>query len=63
MFKKKIYRGVFDNIIVIAPSNSLKSLKNSPFDELDADKVYNELDYETLETIYNKINLNIHAQK
>ena len=53
--KRKIYRGVFDNIIVVAPKNSLKSLKNSPFDDLDQDKVYNELDYDTLEKIYNKI--------
>jgi len=53
--KKSIYRNVFDNIIVIMPRNSLKSLKNSPFDGLDDDKVYHELDFETLETIYNKI--------
>lgn len=53
--RKKIYRGVFDNIIVCMPQNSLKSLKNSPFDDLDADKVYHELDYENLERIYNKI--------
>ena len=54
--KKSIYRNVFDNIIVIMPKNSLKSLKNSPFDSLDDDKIYYELDYETLDTIYNKIN-------
>ena len=53
--KRKIYRGVFDNIIVVAPKNSLKSLKKSPFDELDEDKIYNELDYESLEEIYSKI--------
>jgi len=53
--KKSIYRGVFDNIIVVAPKNSLKSLKKNIFENLDEDKIYNDLDYETLETIYDKI--------
>ena len=53
--KKRIYRGVFDNIIVVAPKNSLRSLKKNIFENLDEDKIYNELDYENLDDIYNKI--------
>jgi len=53
--KKSIYRNVFDNIIVVMPKNSMKSLKTNPFENLDDDKVYHDLDYETLENIYGQI--------
>lgn len=53
---KSIYRGVFDNILVVCPKNSLLSLKKNVFETLDDDKIFYDLNYETLENIYEKIN-------
>jgi GTPase SAR1 family protein len=48
---KSIYRGVFDNIIVVAPQTSLLSLQNNIFDDLDDEKIFNELTIDTMQEI------------
>lgn len=48
---KSIYRGVFDNIIVVAPKTSLSSLKTNIFDDLDEEKVFHDLNIDTMDQI------------
>ncbi|CAM9636861.1 unnamed protein product [Heterosigma akashiwo] len=52
---KRMYRGKFDNILVISPQHSLASMKNNIFESLDDDKIKHEMDYETLDHIHDKI--------
>ena len=47
--KPKIYNKVFDHVILVAPPNSIASLKKNPFENLV--HKYPELNYDTLETI------------
>lgn len=50
--KKACYRGVFHNIIVMMPKSSLASLRKNPFHDLDEEKIFHELTYETLNDVY-----------
>lgn len=50
--KKKVYRGVFANIIVFMPLESIRSLKNNPFKDVDEKKVFHELTAENLQEAY-----------
>ncbi len=50
--KKKVYRGVFSNIIVFMPEESQRSLKNNPFKNIDPKKNFDELTAENLEQAY-----------
>lgn len=50
--KKKVYRGVFSNIIVFMPQESQRSLKNNPFKNIDEKKNFDELTAENLEQAY-----------
>jgi hypothetical protein len=53
---KNIYNKVFENIILIMPSLSRKSMKDDIFEkELNPDDMYDDLTAETLEHIYKKI--------
>lgn len=54
MFKSpKYYRGKFDNIHYFTPASSFMSVEKHPFS--GHDKVYHELDPDTLETIYEEL--------
>ena len=54
MFKSpSYYRGKFDNIYYFCPACSMDSISNHPFK--NHDKVYNELNVETLQEIYNEL--------
>jgi hypothetical protein len=54
MFKSKdYYRGKFDNIYYFCPACSMDSISNHPFK--NHDKVYNDLNVETLQDIYNEL--------
>jgi len=54
MFKSKnYYRGKFDNIYYFCPACSMDSINNHPFK--NHDKVYNELNVNTLQEIYNEL--------
>lgn len=50
--KKKVYRGVFSNIIVFMPNESMRSLKNNPFENIDEKKKFDELNAENLQEAY-----------
>ena len=54
MFKsKECYRNKFHNIYYFCPESSMASLKSHPFEKHD--KIYHELDVNTLETIYQEL--------
>jgi hypothetical protein len=53
--KPKIFRKVFENIFIIAPSHSLASVKSNIFRNHPEDKIYNELSQETLEEVRTKV--------
>jgi hypothetical protein len=54
MFKSKdYYRGKFDNIYYFCPACSMDSINNHPFK--NHDKVYNDLNVETLKEIYDEL--------
>ena len=53
--KPAIYRKVFENIFVVAPSHSLASIKSNIFRNHPQDKIFNELNPETLASIKSKV--------
>ena len=55
MFKStKFYRKKFDNIYLFSPKSSFLSVEKHPFE--NHNKVFHELDIETLDEIYNELN-------
>ena len=54
---RRVYRNAFHNVIICIPKHSFNSMdeKDNPFLSLDAEKVYFEFNYETLEHIYQQI--------
>lgn len=58
---KKIFRKVFDHIIVVMPQTSRNSIKKNPFKDHPDEKMYEDLDLNTIKTIYN--NLLVSAEK
>lgn len=48
---KRIYRGVFDNIICVCPPQSISSLRNNIFDDLEDSKRFDDLSVDTLSQI------------
>ena len=55
MFKStKFYRKNFDNIYLFSPKSSFLSVEKHPFE--NHNKVFHELDIETLDEIYNELN-------
>ena len=53
----KIYRKTHHHIIVIMPQNSINSLQKNPFKVLPDENIYNDLDDETINDIYNRVDL------
>ena len=53
--KPRLYRKVFDNVLVIAPSQSLRSIKEQPFADHDPTKMYTDMDQETMQDIVRRI--------
>ena len=47
----RIYRKVFDKIILVMPKNSRKSLKNNPLDDLPDDQVYESFNSDVINKI------------
>ena len=52
---KRVYKKQFDNIYLLAPANSLSSLKDFPLDQLDQRKIINELDEGVLLSLREKL--------
>ena len=53
--KKKIFRKVFDNVVVVMPTTSRNSMKKNIFKNHHADKMFDELDYPTVNKITNML--------
>ena len=53
--KPKIYRKTHHHVIILMPQNSIHSLKSNPFKVLSDDNIYHELDNNSIDSIYNKI--------
>lgn len=51
----RIYRNVFENVFIIAPSHSLASIKSSIFKQHNPDKMFNEMTAEALSTIRDRV--------
>jgi hypothetical protein len=53
--KNQMLREVYDNIYLFQPSHSRKSMKDSIFDKLDEDKKFDELTYDNLNEVLERI--------
>ena len=53
--KNKIYRKSFNNVIVVMPISSRNSMVKNPFKNHHEDKMYDELSFDTINDIYNKL--------
>ena len=51
----RVFRKVFDNILLVMPSSSRNSLKKNIFEKHDPNKMFEELDMQTIETIHEKL--------
>jgi hypothetical protein len=47
----RIYRKVFDKILLVMPNNSKKSIKNNPFEDLPEDQTFNEFNNEVINKV------------
>jgi DNA replication protein DnaC len=54
--EKKIFRKTFNNILLVMPETSRNSLKKNVFEKHPPEKMYEELNYESITDIYNKLN-------
>jgi KaiC/GvpD/RAD55 family RecA-like ATPase len=52
---KKIFRKCFNHVLLVMPESSRKSMKKNIFEKHDADKMYEELDSKTINTIYERL--------
>lgn len=52
---KKVFRKVFDHILLVMPTSSRNSMKNNPFETHNPDKMYEDLDFETINNIYDRL--------
>ena len=52
---KKIFRKVFDHIHLVMPKSSQESMKKNPFKNHSEDKMYEELNFDSINTIYESL--------
>jgi hypothetical protein len=52
---KHIFKKMFDHVIIIMPQSSINSMKNNPFKNHPADKIFEELNMSSIDIIYNKL--------
>jgi AAA+ ATPase superfamily predicted ATPase len=53
--KNKVYRKCFDNVIVVMPTNSRQSLKKNIFENHPENKLFDELNFESINKIYDML--------
>ena len=53
--KNKVFRKTFHHILLVMPSTSRQSMKKNIFEKHPGDKMFEELDRETIENIYNRL--------
>jgi len=49
--ENRVYRKVFDKILLVMPNNSRKSIKNNPLDDLPEDQVFENMGPDVIEKI------------
>jgi len=54
--KPQIYRKTHEHVIVVMPENSINSLKVNVFQKLPKENLYDDLNDETIDSIFTKIN-------
>ena len=53
--ENRVFRKVFNNVVVVMPSSSRESMKNNIFKKHHEDKLYEELNYSTINKIYQNL--------
>jgi KaiC/GvpD/RAD55 family RecA-like ATPase len=53
--KNKVFRKVFENLLVVMPTSSRKSMKKNIFEKHTAEKMWDELDLSSITTIYERL--------
>jgi KaiC/GvpD/RAD55 family RecA-like ATPase len=53
--KEKIFRKVFDHVLLVMPTSSRNSIKKNPFEKHDAEKMFEDLDFDTIGNIYERL--------
>jgi len=53
--KNRVYRKVFNHILVVMPSTSIASMKKNIFEKLPNENMYDELTMDSIEDIYDKL--------
>eukprot|EP01031_Cornospumella_fuschlensis_P032950 gene32950-39851_t len=49
------YKEVFDDIYVFLPTTSLSNIKDSPYEKIPENQIYDELNYDNLAEVYEKV--------
>eukprot|EP01031_Cornospumella_fuschlensis_P042171 gene42171-51495_t len=49
------YKGRFDKIFVFLPGTSLSNVQGSPYEKLDKEQIFDELDFESLSLVYEDV--------
>lgn len=49
------YKNVFDHIYIFLPATSKQNIKNSPYEKIPQNQIYDELSYENLAEVFSKI--------
>lgn len=52
---KRVFRKVFNHILLVMPESSRKSIKNDPFKGHHPEKMFEDLDLPTIESIYSRL--------
>lgn len=52
---KRVFRKVFDNVFVVMPTSSRNSMVKSPFVKHHEEKMFDDLNFDTIESIYTKL--------
>ena len=53
--ENKVWRKVFNHVLVVMPSTSRASMRKNIFKTHDADKMWDDLDYKTITNIYDRL--------
>jgi DNA replication protein DnaC len=53
--KQKIFRKCFNHILLVMPTSSRESMKDNIFKNLSEEKMYDELDLDSINSIYDKL--------
>lgn len=53
--KQKVFRKCFNHVLLVMPATSRDSMKSNPFKNHHEDKMFEELDLSTINSIYNKL--------